>query len=211
MVIYTYLFVKIEEILQLAQVYELKALGAKPKNQFIYHIKNPSFKGKYIYPLSELQTIYPDLYKKEMKKYKGRENHPNIKINILDTSWKDCVNFSTLSPIKIFQLEQLLGVPGYKNIHDVDIFKFDIKDLKNMEMCLYDDNKSPRKDEAYKKININTYKETDFIPTATIKYFVKSKEKNEYPLLFGNVPHVLIKGSIPINKADIINFKNENI
>lgn len=192
----------IDNILKLARKFENKT-----KNQFVYHIKNSNFKGKYIYPLSELEKSYNDIYKKEIKKYKGRENHPETKISILNAKWKDCINFSTINPLKIFQLEELLGIPGYKNGQDVDVFKFDIKDFKNFDMCLFDDNKSPKKEEAYKKVNINTYKETQFITPETVKYFVKSKENNEYPLLFGHVMHLLIKGNVPINKADIITFK----
>lgn len=192
----------INSILKLAKEFE-----EKTKSQFVYHIKSPNFKGKYIYPLSELKNTYPDLYKKEIKKYKGRESHPEINIDILDAQWKDCVNFSTLNPLKIFQLEELLGIPGYKNGEDVDIFRFNIKDLINFDMCLYDDNISPRKKEAYKKININKYKETKFIPIETAKYFIKSKENNEYPLLFGHVTHLLVKNKVPINKASTIHFK----
>lgn len=193
----------IDNILKLAKKFEEKT---RSNTQYAYHIKNHNFKGKYIYPLSELEDNYPSIYKKEIKKYEGRENHPKIKIDILDTQWKDCVNFSTLNPIKIFQLEELLEIPGYKNIKNVNIFRFDIKDLEDFDMCLYDDNKSPKKNEAYKKININNYKETKFIPTETAKYFIKSKENNEHPLLFAYITHLLVKGCIPINKADVISY-----
>jgi len=192
-------------ILKIAKKFDSKNSN---KNQYIYHIKNKSFRGKYIYPLSELKEIYPDIYKKEIKKYETRKQHPKIKIDIINTTWEDCVNFSTLNPIKIFQLEELLGTPGYKNIKDIDVFRFNIKDLKNFDMCLYDDSKSPKNDEAYKKINPNTYKETQFIPNETTKYFIKSKDNQEYPLLFGYITHLLVKGKVPVSKADIINFED---
>lgn len=192
----------IENLLKLAEKFQEKI---KSKHQYVYHIKNSNFKGKYIYPLSDLKSIYPYIYKEEIKKYKNRESHPDIKIEIIDAQWKDCVNLSTLNPMKIFQLEELLGI--YKKEDDIEIFQFDIKDLKNFEMCLYDDNKSPRKNEAYKHITHKTYKETQFIPTKTVEYFAKSKENKEYPLLFAYVPHILIKGALPIDKANIIKFK----
>ncbi len=59
------------EILKLATLFENKIAS---KNQFVYHIKPNNFKGKIIYPLSELETICPSLYKSEIKKYKGRED-----------------------------------------------------------------------------------------------------------------------------------------
>lgn len=199
--------INIDKILKLAQSFELEALGAKNKKQYVYHIRPSKFKGKYIYPLSELEDVYPEIYKNEIKKYKGRESHPETKIGLLDCKWKDCVNFSTLNPIKLFQLEELLGIPGYKNGINTQVFKFNIKDFQDMNFCLYDDNKNPKRSEAYKKVSIVSYKETEFIPSETVKYFAECKEKKEYPLIFGNVTHLLVKGKIDIGKAELIKFK----
>ncbi len=190
----------IDNLVKIADKFEKKS------SHYVYHIKCNDFRGKYIYPLSELQDIYPDLYKKEIKKYKGREKHPEIKIDILDVKWKDCINLSTLNPIKIFQMEELLGIPGYKNGENVEVLRFDIKDLFDLTMCLYDDNKSPRNKDAYKKVTSKSYKETKFVPPETTKYFAECKMKNEYPLLFGNVTHLLIPEKIPISKAKILKF-----
>lgn len=190
-----------DNLIRLAKKIENKS------EKYVYHIKAPNFKGKYIYPLSELEATQPSIYKQEMKKYKGRENHPNIKIDILDCQWKDCINLSTLNPIKLFQLARLLGLPGYKNGIDTEIFRFNISDLQDLDMCLYDDNKSPRKSDAYKKIRTNSYKETQFIPVNTTKYYASCKETNEYPLIFGHVLHLMVKGNIPIKLADIIKFE----
>jgi len=71
-------------------------------------------------------------------------------------------------------------------------------------MCLYDDDIGPKKDEAYSKITISSYKETQNIPIKTVKHFIDCKEKNEYPLLFGNILHLLVKDEVDISKADII-------
>lgn len=175
--------------------------------QFIYHIKSKNFKGDKILPLSALEEKYPKIYKKEISKYKGRESHPQTKIKLLDCKWKDCVNFSTIDPRKIFQMEELLGIPGYKNSIDVEIFKFNIKDIKNLDFVLYNDNKNPKKDDAYKKINVSSYEETSYVPLETAKYFIECKEKNEYPLIFGNVPHILVKGEVPIDNAEVLKFE----
>lgn len=174
-------------------------------SKFAYHIKNPHFKGDYIYPLSQLEEVYPSLYKKEIKKYEGREKHPETKIDLLSVKWKDCINLTTLNPIKIFQMEDLLGI---KNVRDVDIFRFDIKDLSDYDMCLYDDNKSPKNKDAYKKVSAYSYKETQFIPIDTVRYFLECKKKGESPLIFGGVIHLMVADEIPIDKAEIIKFKS---
>lgn len=176
---------------------------------FVYHIKSSNFKGDYIYPLSQLEEVNPSVYKKEIKKYKGRESHPETKIGILDVKWKDCVNFSTVNPIKIFQMEKLLGIPGYKNVKDIEVFCFDIKDLSDFDMCLYDDNKSPKKSDAYKKVTSSSYKEIQFVPIDTVRYFLECKKKNELPLIFGGICHLLIPDKIPIKNAEIIKFNSK--
>ena len=187
----------IDEILSLANCFEKTA-----STQYAYHIRSDDFRGKTIYPLAELEEAYPKIYKTEIKKYRGRESHPNIKVSLLDARWADCVCLSTLDPRKIFQLEDLLGIDN----QPAKIFRFKISDLKDFDMCIFndDDKLSPRKDEAYDKITAKSYKETKLIPPETVKYFVRCKKKGEQPLLFSYIPHLMIKGSIPINLADIV-------
>ncbi len=190
------------DIFKTAKYFEDKLAS---KNQYVYHIKTKDFEGKYIYPLSELKEIYPKIYKKEIKKYNGREEHPEIKIKFLNCQWKDVISFSTINPIKIFQLEELIGLPGYEHSEECQVLQFNLNDFKDLEYCLYDDNKSPKKEEAYKKVS--NYEEIKFVPPETVKYFATCKEKNEHPLIFGNVPHILVKSKINISKAKILNFK----
>lgn len=177
---------------------------AKDLTQYVYHIQPPKFKGKFILPLSELETEYPEIYRSEFKKYKDREQHPETKIDLLDCSWKDCVNFSTLDITKIFQLEKLLGVPGYKEVDDIVVWKFPIEALKDMEFYYYDDNISPKKKEAYSKVSVRSYKETEFVPDKTVEYYLEAKNNKERPLLFGYLRHILVKGKVLIDLAEKI-------
>lgn len=191
----------IERLLKLSEFFEY---AAKNEPQYIYHIKPEKLKGNFLHSLSELEKVYPDIYKVENKKYKNREKHINQKIDLLDCQWKDCVNFSTLNPAKIFQLLQLLEIPGYDHNDKIEIFKFDINKLKDFDMCFYDD-KSSANQNSYSKVK--NYKESKFIPIETVKYFIKCKEKKEYPLIFGDILHILIKGKVPINLAKIEKFE----
>jgi hypothetical protein len=109
--------------------------------------------------------------------------------------------------LKIFQLEELLGLPGYKNGEDCEILQFNLTDFEDLDYCLYDDNKSPKRAEAYSKVSPASYRETQFVPPETAKYFAECKEKGEYPLLFGNVTHLLVKGQVDISKAEVLKFK----
>ncbi len=111
-----------------------------------------------------------------------------------------------MNPIKIFQLEELLGIPGYKNGENCEVLQFRLSDLEG-DYCLYDDNKSAKKNEAYRNTSPSSYKETQFVPPETVKYFAECKMKDELPLIFGNVPHLLFKGKIDISTAKILKFQ----
>lgn len=193
----------LDQIVNLAFHLEKKASS---NQQFAYHLKNPHFKGKYIYPLSELKEVYSEIYRQEIKKYQDRKTHPSTKIEVLNAKWEDCVNLSTLDPTKIFQLEELLGIDQHPQ--KIEIFKFDIRALKDVEMCLYDDRLSPKNQASYKKITVKSYRENKLIPPQTVEYFAESKEEKEQPLIFAYVTHLLVKGKIPIASAEIVKFNS---
>jgi hypothetical protein len=184
------------------KVAELFAYKIAKETQYVYHIKSQSFKGKYIYSLAELQDIEPQIYKKEIVKYKGRENHPETKIKLLDCQWKDCVNLSTLNPEKILQMEELLGM----HTDSIEVFKIKISELEGMKFCLFDEAKSPKSEEAYSKVSLASYRETQFVPFKTAKYLATCKEKKESPLLFAYTDHILCKGPIDISKTEVFRF-----
>jgi len=175
-------------------------------DQYIYHVKSPDFKGRTIYSLSGLEDAMPDLYKKEYKKYKGREAHINTKIDILDCTWKDCINFSTVNPVLIFELEELLGIPAFDEDDKIEIFKINIKALQDYEFCYYDE-VNPKSKKSYKKVSVKSYRELDSVPHLTAKYFAECKKKNEHPLIFGHVPHILVKGNFKLKDYEVIKFK----
>lgn len=187
-----------ESLLKLA-----KKLIEKNQKQYVYHLISPDFKGKTILPLSELKQKYPDIYKKEFKKYKDRENHPDIKIDVLNCSWKDCISLSTINPALIFNFLSSIDAKGSEHSKDFKIYRFDINKIEN-EKCYYDDNVSPKNQKSYSKIK--SYSETDSIPLEAAKYFIKSVDNKEYPLIFGYVKHVLVKGNLDLSLGEEIDY-----
>lgn len=177
------------------------------KNQYVYHIKSKEFVGKTIYSLNQIKNIDPKIYKKSIAKYKNRMDHITTKIDLLDCTWADVVNLSTLNPIKIFELASILGNKNYKYNDGVEIWQIPISNLKNTEFCYYDDNVSDKSKKAYKKIKLDNYKELDFVPTETVKYFVECVESNEDPLIFASVPHLLVKDKVSLANAKKLTFR----
>lgn len=182
----------------------LQALSHKfaiANTQYVYHFKSPKFKGTQIHPLSQLQKIDPTTYAKEIDKYQGREEWINRSIPPLNCQARDTVNLSTINPIKLFLLLDLLDV---EELDPHSIFKLPVSTLKNQEMVLFSYDKSL--DYQYVKITPNDYTETQAVPPDTIEYYLTSKQQYESPLVFEYVPHILVKGSVDISKAEVIDF-----
>lgn len=183
-----------------------KFAGSLSSKQYVYHIKSPEFKGKYIYPISELNEIDPELYKQSLHKYKGREEWIERKIPQLNCKATDVVNLSTINPIKLFIVEHLLNI---ESIDDKIIMRIPVSSLKKQECVLFSYDKSLQY--HYKKQNVSKYKECISVPFDTVNHYIESKNNKENPLIFEYVPHLLVKGKVDISKAEIIKFKIRDI
>jgi hypothetical protein len=64
---------------------------------------------------------------------------------------------------------------------------------------------------SYEKLKTSDYEELKEVPIATIKHFMKSKEKNEQPLIFEGIPHILVADEVDTENAEIIEYKPGNI
>lgn len=155
--------------------------------------------GKILLPLSSMKEEYPKLYKEQAKIYDGRESLLRKKIPPLDCRWEDVLFFSTLNPTLIFAALELLGLLD----DEVPIIlRFPISALKDGEFCYYnEDDKQP-----FVKTTVARYKEEQNLPIETTKYFVSCVKKNEDPLIFSGVKHVLYKGEVDISKATVIRY-----
>lgn len=168
--------------------------------EYVYHFKPPSFKGKYIYPLSSLEEVYPTIYKDEVSKYeKGRSKELDECITVLDATWRDVVNLSTLNPIKILATAKLLG----NKVDSAEVFKIPISNLRGMKFCLFTDFDGKEKFEMQ---TIKSYKEEYNIPLPTIEHFIKSREDKSKPLIFEHIPHILVAHEIDVSNVDILKF-----
>jgi hypothetical protein len=163
--------------------------------EFVYHFKSHNFKGKSILPLSMLENKYQSIYNNEIKKYKDREQDLNRTIRCFNTNWKNVVSFSTINPIIVLTMAELIGLKTNKE----DIFKIPISKL-GKDICLYDGEKE------YKKIKKSEYDELKEVPKETIKHFMDCKKNKELPLIFEGVPHILVADEVDISDAELIKY-----
>lgn len=180
---------------------QFSKLGAE---QYVYHLKSPQFKGKFIYSLSDLAEIDPKSYRKELSKYKDRPGHLEQKIDVLNCTQADVINLSCLNPVKLFKLFILLDVEKFD---DKEIIKIPISSLSgDAALMTFKGNKV-----VYKKQSLKTYKEETEAPFKTALHYIESKQKHESPLIFEYVPHLLVKCKIDISGCEVIKFTADDL
>lgn len=167
--------------------------------EYFYHLKPNKLKGKILYSLSELEEKAPELAKEYSKAYKDRESLLNKKVPPLDCKWKDVIFLSYINPTLVFTALDLLGLLD----KDIPIIlKFPISALKNKNFCFYQEEDK----NIFKNMSVESYKELKELPTKTITYFVNCIKKNESPLIFSGIPHLLLNDNLDINKAEEVKY-----
>ena len=169
----------------------------------VYHLKPTPFKGSQLLPLSILEQKYPALAINEQDKYKDRKELQTKEIPLLKANWSEVLFLSCLNPTLIFIALELLGLLDLRNIPE--ILAFPIQTLKKQPSCLYQEDEQGK--ETFKAFKLNDYKEVTAPPNATLQYFLQCVKTGEKPLLFFGVPHVLLKGSLPISEAKTIQYQ----
>lgn len=170
---------------------------------FVYHLVPKYMRGDVLYPLNDLKTIFPKLYDKKVKKYKGREFLMKETIPFLSCLWNDVLHFSAVSPYDIKKAFVECGYPLETKFYKIDTTLFDagkaIVYLFNTEGI--NDKLEAKNFEKYNPKNFPKYSQ---FPYETKEYYKKELEKGKWPLLFYKIPHILFKGSINIKDMPII-------
>lgn len=180
---------------------------------FVYHMVPDNMSGHYLIPLNRMKDLDENLYARYISKY---DDHPERdflverKVPLLGCLWNDVVHFSTLHPHHIYRELKKLEL---KLKDDLIFYKIPIENLKHNENALYLYDKSyyegpeaPIAPENIGILDIGEYKEPDELPMDTLKYFVEESKKDHRVEMFKFVPHVLSRGRIPVDGAEIINW-----
>ena len=173
--------------------------------EFVYHIKPANFKGTSILPLSQLEEEYPAIYKREVAKYgKARMKELDEPIKSLKCKWRDVVNLSTVNPVNILSVAELLG----NDTDPATIWKIPVSRLKGLDFVLWTD---PKDRDKYQPMTISEYRECTTIPEGTIEHFLKSSKGDKKPLVFEHIPHILVAGAVDISGAETIKYSPKNL
>jgi hypothetical protein len=175
---------------------------------YIYHLIPEPFEGDELIPLNCMDNR-SEIYKKNVKKYEGREELRRQIIPTLNCLWNDVVQFSSISPELIFKgisnikKETQLKRRRYYKIHKDQI-------LNHYEAVIF-----------YRKVNKGqwlitvdevlsfneSYEELKTIPSETINYWKKAQLEGNPLLWFNHIPHIMVKGKIAIKDLEVCELK----
>lgn len=178
------------------------------RQYYVYHAVPEIVEGKHLYPLNQLKDKYPEIYKKSLGKYSGREWVLEAKIERLDCTFKDILNLTPVCPVKL-KLSWVNLFSSKLSFPFSHFYRFSAEDigLNEMNSCFFIEKKervngiNKNLVEYFSKESLGKYNE---INRDTIRYYKKCLRDNRTPLVFAHVPHVLFKGAIPLFKGEIV-------
>ena len=167
---------------------------------FLYHLVPKNMQGHLLLPLNQLKNSHPDIYKEANKKYIGRESLMKVIIPTLDCLWNDVLHFSPVHPELIHAALAELG----KDFH-AKYFKIPAEIFAPEKTIFYLNGEIPKMDQRnwlpYESALVLKYTE---MPELTKIYYKEKLEKNEHPLLYAKIPHILYKGSLDTKNLERI-------
>ena len=174
---------------------------------FIYHGVPENMRGTTLMPLSMMQQEMPDLFQNQLKKYSGREEITERRIDLLNCLWTEVVQFLPLHPQIVFDLQKTLGlipeVPPYR------FFEIDLSELDPAHAAIYFKTAEGEENSQVKRLDEVDWENLQGVPPATRKYYASLVGTGELPFNYQFIPHVLYRGTVDISKARIIELSDQ--
>lgn len=168
---------------------------------YLYHIVPSKMKGNKLYPLNKLKNKFPEIYKKEIKKYEWRKGILKRKIPVLNCLWNDVIHLTPVNPLKI---KKELEKAGFK-MKSFKFYKFNASDFDSENTIIFLYKHELMALDNFEKYDYKKITNLNKVPKKTIDYYKKSIEEGKKPLFFYYVPHILFKGNLKIDNKEIIN------
>jgi hypothetical protein len=169
------------------------------------------FRGEVLYPLSGLQSVYPDLYERERVKYEGREGVLRYVVPGLGVTWAETVNLSALHPSHLVAERRRLGVP-FSDLLTRRVLQIPIERLSGHKAVTYassvhwinsapNDLAAPTEPpiEDFSPFDAATHREPTNVPPLHTDYLRRQLDRRERALGFVFIPHVLVASAIDVS------------
>ena len=173
--------------------------------QYIYHGVPEQMSGETLMSLNEMKTTQPQLYKKYLEKYEGREEILQKRIPLFDCLWNDVVQFLPLNPQSVFDVQKELGI--LKSVPPYKFFQINLATLDPNKTIVYFKTAPGEENVAVKwlkDVDVATLQE---IPKATLDYYKTLVGTGELPFNYQFIPHILYLGGVHVSTAPIVTLE----
>lgn len=178
------------------------AVRQRVEGEKLYHIVPRDMEGDIIYPLNRMKETHPEVFEREVGKYRGRESVCEHPIPPLGCLWNDVVFLSPVHPEKLAEIARALG----KSWFSADYFEIDpdIAGMSSENTAVSFQLATPELEP--KRLIIEPY-DQDILPhvsevsEAQKEYMKKCADSGEPCFRFLFVPHVLFRGEIDTRQA----------
>lgn len=175
-------------------------------DRFVYHMVPSKFEGSVLYPLNQLKELNPEVAAEHARKYADRKPLPERQIPPLNCLWNDVLMFSPVHPAEIMRTFRKAGYDlKSKRFFEIPLTIFE----PNLTAVHFYSKQREFGDHTIDPDEFAMLSDVDFEPLAILgdklaQHIEQSKKDGRSPVMFGNVPHVLYKGTVSTNQLTII-------
>ncbi|RZL66848.1 MAG: hypothetical protein EOP77_06390 [Variovorax sp.] len=166
--------------------------------------------GDTIYPLTDLESIHPDVYQRQKAKYDERQHVMDRHIPTLgNCAWNAVIFMSAVSPdaLNVTRVEA-----GFPPITQRSYYQIDPTTLDQDQLTVYTFPDGRPFDETtdFKEYRYEDLEEYSHVPEATKRYYQQEFDsgQNHIRLAWRFIPHILYKGQIDVSACPVVTPEN---
>lgn len=179
---------------------------SKPEGkQFVYHGVPERQIGSVLYPLHVLEARFPETFGQAISKYDDRPDRcllPFTAIPALSCEWQDVVQCSPISPTLLLQAQREAGIRTQPH----RFYEIDVETLFDVPAVLF--TRNVQGIPHYQPVDWSTYREMTVVPEKALAWYRQLAGMGKRGALFHGVPHVMIRGSVDISGASIVEWSS---
>jgi hypothetical protein len=167
----------------------------------IYHRIPEPMIGTVLYPLEEQKQRYPEIYQMHVKKYVGRMQLLDERVELLDRRWSEVLFFSPVHPKILRAARNSIQLPLRTPFRCYE-FDTDTLDPRRMAVLSRMEMNEPLEYRPFVPEDLHRYRA---VPGDTIAYWSQEKMRgNVHSLLWMHIPHILYQGALDTSIAKVI-------
>lgn len=166
--------------------------------------------GDTLYPLTDLESINPDIYQQQKSKYDGREHVMDQRIPPLgNCAWNAVIFMSAVSPDALNATRVDVGFPPitHRSYYQIDPTTLDQDQLT---VYTFPDGRRFNETTDFKEYRYEDLEEYSRIPEATKRYYRQELDSGQkyVRLAWRFIPHILYKGRINVSECPVVTPEN---